>query len=1001
MYFNIPRQQADGALTAFGQQADITVLYRYDLVEQCRTNQLLGQYTLTEAVSLLLANTGLKAEFDRAGHLIIIITRDDNRGGESKMYKKNKLSVGILAALASLFGGGANAQSSSDDANMLLEEVVVTGIRSSLERALDIKQQATGFVDAISAEDIGKLPDQNVAEALQRVPGVAIQRSRGEGDFVSIRGLGSDFVRGTINGRSLINATETVDPIFNGNRVTSTGRAANFDVLPSEVINTLEVVKSTSAKHVEGGIGGSVNLSTARPLTLGNKKAGSVTSTYRDFNEETDPSFSGLFSWADESNRFGVLGAVSYAERSIREDFSRTFGWFPSFGISSQLDTNDDGIGDAGPGAVPFPLSNNAEAYEEDRERLTLTGTLQWAGEDSELVVDLLYSEREVEERHQNLIFLPIIREGDGDLAGRTVNPLEDELLTLGVNFTQAVGDWELTTDVSYSKAEGDNTFDRVRIDGDNGNFAFDSSIGSSGFTINQTNLGGGAATDLGNPANFVISVFDDRFASNEDEELALQFDAVRVINHSVVSSIEIGARIRTREKTIQRAANGNGIGVAGAGVTLADIGAYHSGASNFLDGMWRSNFGYNSLLFPDNPAARANAAIRAYMTANGLSTALSADPFGSFEVEEDTYASYVQLNLDGDIAGVSYIGDFGFRVVLTRQTVNGSDAEFVITDNGGMDTTVFDTLTTGTATAVSFDDSYANVLPSLNLRFELAEAFYLRVAANKSMTRPTFNDLAPAFSINANSSSNLNGDNYAVSLSAGNPALKPYESTNFDLGVEWYFAESSALYAGLFHKEIEEFVAVVTNNNVTELAGNPIRAIGVEMDGSRNPIAIDQVSQPDNQGEAQITGLEIGYQQAFDSGFGYITNITLTENSAEFEATGEDIDFPGVSEVSYNLTAYYESGPLQARLSYSFRSDYLVEASAIGFGGQIFNDDYAQLDGSVSYEVTDNFTVFLNAVNLTDEDQDVFQILPGIGRRYSSTSHVGPRFAFGVRGTF
>ena len=945
--------------------------------------------------------------------------------------RKNKVSEAIslvLMGMTAFTAGTLHAQEANgtqadtDD----VEVIEIRGIRGSLDRALSVKQNATGFVDAISAEDVGKLPDNNVAEALQRVTGVSIQRSRGEGDFVSIRGLGPDFVRGTVNGRSLLNATETVDPIFNGNAVTSTGRAANFDILPSEVINRLEVHKSFSANQVEGGIGGSVNLHTAKPLSTGNKFVGSVTANYRDFNEETDPALSGLYSWVNDDESFGFLGSIAYSERSIREDFSRTFGWFPSFGISNQLDTNNDGQGDASPNDVPFPLSNNAEAYEEDRERITAMATLQWASNDSDITLDLLYSKREVEESHQNLIFLPIIFDGDLANAGAVINPdgsvqvgnlvqdgtfvshptslrpelttdlqdYQDDLFSIGLNYKKSLGVWELTTDLSYSKAEGDNTFDRVRIDANNGSFAFNTTIDQSGFDITQTNIGEGASADLGNPANYVISVFDDRFATNEDEEIALQFDATRDIDHDFISSIEMGARVRMREKKIDRASNGNGIGVAGQNITLADVGSFNQGASNFLDGMWRSNFAFNSLVFPDNAAARA-------AFAAGTVPALTADPFGSFEVEEETYAGYAQLNLDGELGDVSFVGDFGVRIVMTQQTVMGSDAEFVITDAGGMDTTVFDSLTTGAATPIEFDDTYTNVLPSMNLRFELTDDLFLRVAANKSLTRPTFNALAPAYSINANSSTNLNGDNFAVSLSGGNPALKPYESDNYDLGLEWYFAPSSAVYLGLFHKEIEDFIANVTNNNVTQVAGQPIRAVGVELDGTRAPIAVDQISLPDNQGEAQVTGLEFGYQHAFESGFGYIANLTLTENSAEFEATGEDIDFPGVSEVSYNLTAYYEADEFQARLSYSSRSDYLVEPSAIGIGGQLFNDDYAQLDASVSYDINQNITVFVNAINLTDEDQDVFQILPAGQKRYYSTSHVGTRFALGVRGNF
>lgn len=1053
--FDIPENDAARSLQLLAQQSNTPLLFSHSDINGLQGNTVKGYFSIREALAILLKGSRFSGKFNQNGVLTIVEVETQEGDTGMKLQKKP------LAALVAILAGATSVATVAEEQpkDDITEEIIVKGIRGSLAKALSIKENSTGFVDAISAEDVGKLPDQNVAEALQRVTGVAIQRSRGEGDFVSIRGLGPDFVRGTVNGRSLLNATETVDPIFNGNLVTSTGRAANFDILPSEIINTLEVVKSTSAKHIEGGIGGSVNLKTARPLTMGDKTAFSVTANYRDFNEETDPSFSGLHSWVNDDETFGILTAISYSERSIREDFSRTFGYFPSFGLSTQLDTDDNGFGDASPNDVPFPLSNNAEAFEEDRDRFTFMNTLQWSNEDSELTVDLLYSKREVEESHQNFIFLPIAF--DSDLAGRTVNPdgsvqvgdlvtggvfseipstlrpelttdlqdYEDDLLNIGVNYAWKSGVWDLSADVNYSKAEGENVFNRVRIDGDNGDFAFNTIISDSGFNITQTNIGGNADTQLGNPANFIISVIDDRFASNEDEEFAFQFDASREIESSFLSSIEMGARVRTREKTIDRGGSGNGFGVTAANVA-ASAATTNAAASNFLDGAYQTNFGFESLVFPNNALAidaiRAqlptlltelgtlqaiaegsrtddqNARIAGILAVQSALSPIPANPFSSFSIEEDTYAGYVQLNMDGQIGGINYIGDVGFRIVLTEQTISGFDAEFVITDTGGQDTTSFDLLTTGAATPVTFESNYANVLPSVNFSFELSEGLYLRMAANQSLTRPTFNSLAPAFSINANSSTNLNNDNFAVSLGAGNPALEPFVATNFDLGIEWYFAEASALYAGLFHKEIEDFVATVTNNNVSELAGEPIRAIGVEMNGSRGAIAIDQVSQPDNQGEAQITGLELGYQHTFESGFGYIANLTLIENSLEFEATGVDIPFPGVSDVSYNLTAFYENGPFSARLSYTDRSEYLVESSAIGFGGQLFNDDYSQLDGSLSYELNDNFTLFLNAVNLTDEDQDVFQVLPNIdGRRYSSTSHVGTRFAFGVRGSF
>lgn len=960
-----------------------------------------------------------------------------NTASEYLTFEKSKVARVVSLAMRGLLVTAlsipvmAQAEDTQVTPENNVEVIEIKGIWSSMEKSMAIKQDASGFVDAISSEDVGKLPDSNVAEALQRIPGVSIQRNRGEGDFVSLRGLGPDFVRGSVNGRSLLSATESVDPNINGGINTSTGRATNFDVLPSEMISTLEVIKSASAKHVEGGIGGVVDVKTARPLQVGNKVVGSVQGVYRDFNEETDPVLSGLASWKSDDETFGILGAIAYSERTIREDFTRTFGYFPSsaVGTTGPFDIDNNGVSDEVT-SIPFPLSNNLESYNESRERFTLSTTAQWLPDaDTEVVLDLFYSDRQVESTSSNMIFLPI--PSPSDLSAQTVNPdgsiqvgdlvtngafstipsslrpelttdmqeYDDDMFSIGLNVSKTIELWTLSADVSYSKAEGSNNFDRVRYDGNNGAFAFSTEVAEHGFNITQTNAGGAANTDIGNAANFVVSVFDDRFATNEDEEMAFQFDAVREIDSEVISGIEMGARIRVREKDKLSKNNGGGVGVAGAGILASDAG-FNRGATNFLDGDFNSTFAYNSIAFPANAGARS--ALAPYMKANGLTTDIADNPFGTFSVEETTYAAYFQVNLDGEIGSVPYVGDFGFRLVTTQQTINGFDAELRVTDNGGQDTTVFDDLATGAATPFQSTDTYTNVLPSMNFRFELADDLFLRIAASKTLTRPTFNALSPGLSLNANCSCDNNGDNFALSATAGNPGLSPYEATNYDLGLEWYFDEKGAAYAGLFNKTLENYIAVVTNQNVSTLGSADIRAIGVEQNGSSGSITLDQLSQPDNQGEASVTGLELGYLQSFDSGFGYNLNLTLTENSAEFVDSGADIDFPGVSKRSYNATAFYENDGFAARLSYSYRSDYLLVPDGVGgLGSQIVADEYGQLDASISYEINENFTVFANAVNLNDEEQELREEIPNAGSRFYSKSHVGQRFTVGVRASF
>ena len=388
-------------------------------------------------------------------------------------------------------------------------------------------------------------------------------------------------------------------------------------------------------------------------------------------------------------------------------------------------------------------------------------------------------------------------------------------------------------------------------------------------------------------------------------------------------------------------------------------------------------------------------------MAANGLSTDVADDPFGTFNVDETTFAGYFQLNLNGDIGGIEYVGDVGFRIVHTQVDISGFDAELRIQDFGGQSTAIFDELTIGDPTPFISNTTYTNVLPAFNIRFELSEDLYLRVAASETLTRPTFNNLSPGLSLNANCSCDVNDDNFALFAQAGNPSLDPYTSINYDVGLEWYFSDASSLYGAIFHKDIEDFIAVVTNNDVNTLGGNTIRAVGIEQDGSTNPINLDQLSQPANQGEAQVTGIELGYTHAFESGFGYNLNLTSVENTAEFTDSGQEIRFPGVSDTSYNITGFYESGPLEARLSYSYRSDFLVVPDAIGVpGSQIFADSYGQLDGGVSYNF-DNFSVFVNALNLTDEGQSFTEVLAAGQEVFYSNAIVGRRLVVGVRGNF
>ena len=732
------------------------------------------------------------------------------------------------------------------------------------------------------------------------------------------------------------------------------------------------------------------------------------------------------------------------------------------FGTEAVLDTDNDGTGDIDAGLVFQPLSNNAEVFEGERQRFTFANTIPWQGEDSEFVLDTLFSEREIDETHQNFIFLPIAasnfgivnpdgsqQAGDVVVNNAAVN-LEtavrpeitngntfsgEDLFAIGANYKTSLGGWDLSADLNYSKSEGTFDFERSRWDAELGTFEFSTQITDAGYTIRQTNQDAGAVADLGNPENWLVRGFDVRNAINIDTEEAFKFDAKREIESSFFGSIEAGVRFSSREKQLSVGNNGgdiqsilfdNGVSISAAQVA----GGIQRGADNFLDGGWDTNFDYSDLIFPvysavEDEALRLRSTLLAIPEADrtdaqnstiaGINAALAGvteDLTRSFGVTEDVFAAYFQANIDAQIGGLPLTGDIGVRFVDTDVEVVGQGAtSFVITDLNGTDTTDgFDSLAVGPTEPVRFDSGYTNVLPSFNLRLEIAEGMYIRAAASETISRPPLGDFRPALVVTANAI-DVNSDGFQLGITSGNPLLEPFESTNFDIGFEYYFGDSSAFYVAAFQKDLSNYIVQTTANGpLTQILGVDVPVTGIVDNGgatgqgSVGQIPADSFTSPTNSAEGDITGFELGLQQNFASGLGYIVNVSTVDSEASFvnptTQQVETVDFFGVSDLSYNLTGYYEAGPLQARLSYNYRDEFLSNINT-GLPQEFVNDEYGQLDASVSYDLSDNLTLVFSAINLNDEDQRVFVDLEAGGRQFYSTSHVGRRFSVGIRGSF
>ena len=932
-------------------------------------------------------------------------------------WNSMRTAVVVAALIAGL--GGLNAA----HAEPVIEEVVVTGIRQALEESLNTKRQAAGFVDAVSAEDIGKLPDQNVAEALQRVPGVAIQRNRGEGDFVSIRGLGPEFVRATLNGRTLVSGTEANSFTRNGNEETSNGRETNFDLLPSELISVLEVVKSPAAQHVEGGMGGVVNVKTRRPLDIGPRNAFSVSGVYRDLNDKFDPNVSGLYSWTNSERQTGFLLSFAYSDRSVREDNADSWGYAPLNWWIASVDSDADGVADYDGGDLFTASASNPESYDEQRERTTVSGVLQHSfANDSELTVDFLYSLREIDNlgsigfasaygwtgvwpslvggageavtNADGSVQMPDFQATDstatgysvrtGILAGSDQQDLEDELISFGLRYDIQVANWRHEIDAIYSRAEGSLSFQRS-VWGSKERVPFAVSI--DGGLINYAPLPGGP--DLGDLSNWTTSNSDAIERYNDDEEMAFRVDSERGFDSGIAEAIKVGARFRSRNKEKQDSTR---TGIPTSGVEAIDVGGARH-IDGWLDG--DGDFPFGNVPFPTVSTFRDHV--------SGLKDVNFVPPYSperSYDIEESTYAVYAQLDLRSDIGDVPVSGNVGVRVVHTDSEITGFSQPFRI-ENDEMHPSVRNA---GSRIALGdeiieevYSKKYTNVLPSLNLRFDLSDELLLRFAVAKAVTRPTFKDLSPGLV-------SINETNREAT--SGNPGLAAYEAVNYDLGLEWYFDESSVLYAAVFAKDIKNFVGNGTEtdpNHRTPEADGDGDGIpdGLGSSVERFGVGFGAVTQPFNQGEAEIIGVEAGYQHAFANGFGYVVNATFIDSSAEFTSganEGQSIPFEGVSDFAFNVTGYYENRGWQARLAYAYRDKYVLDPDGIWGFNRLYVEDYGQLDASLSYTFAGRFTVFLNGVNLTGEETRIYSTA---SERALSYSVVGRRYQVGVRGRF
>jgi iron complex outermembrane receptor protein len=834
-----------------------------------------------------------------------------------------------------------------------------------LSRALAQKRQSVGVVDAISAEDLGKFPDLNISESLQRIPGVTLNRnSNGEGQAINLRGLGPQFTRVEINGMSGTGNGS------GGRFGTSSGeRGFNFELLAAELFSNVEIAKSPSASQVEGGMAGSVSLETPKPLSYDGVKATvSAQGNYSELTGETDPRGSFLFS-NNFDDVFGVAFSLALSDTSFRSDTAESGSWRPG---SSYGRGDSDAL---------IPNGTRYYNFLENRETLGSTLTLQYRPtDDLELIFDGIYANLD-SERIANRNDMPIenpgpvlsLSEQNGvatsgrftgvqQRVGTNFIATDEEFMQLSTKAEWTPNDdWLITPFIGYSKREADRQFDlySFRLADNDG---FDPGTVSFDVRGDYVDFGSNSTDFTSSPEDFLFNIFILRPSTDEDKELSTKLDFERYFDEGGLTSVEFGFRYADREKTrvqlqerLQR--NVDDLRLVPNLSSVATLLPFEvSGANAPTQQLSADPSLIRSIYYPGGNAVNGTF----------IRPLPGFDASETWSVEETTFNAYVQANFE--LEDVQF--NFGLRLVDTEQTSNGNTVanRFQPTEQ---------------ITPVSVSSSYTKYLPSFNLKYDASDELVVRTAYSKTLTRPNLSSLAPSETVNGI-------DEGGGSGSTGNPALEPFTADNIDLSLEWYFDDEALLSANIFYKDIG---GLIDTTSFTEVRSFPRQADGVIVEG---PIVFTSF---ENGVSAEIKGLELGYQQPIGESFGVIFNYTFADSSADFGSDGDvrSTGLPGLSRSSYNASVYFDNGQLDARLSYAWRERYLADFTD-DFGVPRFTDDFGQLDFSANYAVSENLQLQLQVLNITNEqviNQSTAQFVP------YGVNDLDRRVLFGARYSF
>lgn len=978
---------------------------------------------------------------------------------KNTVFKKSSLATALAVVMGTALSSPVSAQESTEADNPEMEVIQVSGIRGSLMRSMDLKRGSSGVVDAISAEELGKFPDTNLAEALQRITGVTISRSNGEGSQITVRGFGPEFNLVTLNGRQMPGTGFT--------------RSYNLENLSSEGVNTLELQKTARAENPSGGLGATVNILTMRPLARPGQQfsisAKGIMDTSNEAGDDITPEIAGVFSNTFNDDMFGIGVSFSHQERDFQQQAASVQGWvlqendaLPELDADNIID-NRTNLTDV----AFFPKDMNYSINDVQRERTNAQVTFQFRPVDNfTATVDYTASRAttgtntvgwgiwnnfganiNAYELDENGTAVYADISGDDGSFTASRNTTQVDARSIGINLEWQINDdWEVSLDYHDSSNETDNGHD------DGLGSAGQIILGSDQLISKVYDYRSGEVPSVyvnwNNGTNELMpSEIDSNFSQfiyspGKSEIQQFQLDGTWYNSAFDIPLVKVDFGVARTEQTLSGFTAWSGLrGGPGFSPSYTEIFPdsmfVRNDTGDFLDAFDGGGSDLNPNYYYTYSFDEAITRQLAYLTADvtGESNVYSTDPYFSGDpsvslVEETTDSIYVQTEWDFDVKGYYVQVNAGVRYEET-EVPSSAEVRVPIQVNW-VAASEWITEFQPELELQDFTGEYDVLLPMFDVKVDVTDDVVARFSWGKSITR------APIGLLQGGRSFSGSPKIGARTVSEGNTSLLPYESTNLDLSLEWYYDESSYASVGLFRKSVKNYIDYQSseetfdglfdvyegarwNEAVSALEADGIQATdsaiygyfvdngyadanGVVEPESGDPLISWRVTKPRNLDDTKtVDGIEVAIQHTFgDTGFGVGVNGTIVDGDVEYDPYDLEPQNPlvGISD-SANFQVFYEKEGLSVKVTYAWRSDYVVgigQAQGSSDNPATQFDSFGQWDASINYDFNENFTVFVEGVNINNETER------GYGRfeeQFLFARQYGPRYTLGARYTF